>query len=129
PAPTPAPGSPAVDATTGLPEGRIFSVLESVKAAKGNAMTVNVFLNHPNPTANTPADDPHFVGAFGLFGLQSHAAHGGMSMQVELTDTLARMRQENRALGRQFDVQLIPVETRGDDLELNVERINIAALR
>jgi tyrosinase len=134
PAPTPpsaAPGGPgSADPAAVVQEGRIFSVLESARATKGNAMTVNVFLNHPNPTANTPADDPHFVGAFGLFGLESHAAHGGMNMQVELTETLAKLRQENRALGRQFDVQLVPVETRGgDDLELNVERINIAALR
>jgi tyrosinase len=119
---------PAADDAAALPDGRVFSILENVRAAKGNATTVNVFLNHPNPTASTPEDDPHFVGTFGLFGLQSHASHDGLSVQVELSETVARLRQSKRALGRKLDLQLVPVEAAGDELELNLGRINIVTL-
>jgi tyrosinase len=121
-------GGPAPGAAASLPDGRVFSVIENIKAAKGNATTVNVFLNHPNPTADTPENDPHFVGTFGLFGLQGHAAHEGLSVQVELSETVAKLREANRALGKQFDLQLVPVEAQGDGLELNLGRINIVAL-
>ncbi len=120
---------PAADDTAaGIPDGRVFSVLENIRAAKGNATTVNVFLNHPNPTPSTPEDDPHFVGTFGLFGLQSHTSHEGLNVQVELSETVAKLRRENRALGKRFDLQLVPVEAAGDDLELNLGRINIVTL-
>jgi hypothetical protein len=132
PAPTPTPvagggaaGGPAV-ATASLPEGRVFSVFENIKASGANAVRVNVFLNHPNPTAATSTDDPHFVGTFGLFGLQSHAAHGGISVQLELTKTIASLRRANIAIGKQLDVQLIPVEARGNSLELkSPDRVKI----
>jgi tyrosinase len=116
------------EATTSLPDGRVFSILENIKAAKGNATIVNVFLNHPNPTADTPEDDPHFIGRFGLFGLESHAAHEGMSVQLELTETVARLRQANRLLGRQLDLQVVPVEASGGELELNFGPRSIVTL-
>jgi Common central domain of tyrosinase len=134
PAPGPAgsggAGGPAPGATpAGLPGGRIFSILENVKASGARAVRVNVFLNHPNPSAATSTDDPHFVGTFGLFGLESHAAHGGMSVQLELTRTIARLRQANIAIGKELDVQLIPVEGRGKAPELmNPERIKIVTM-
>jgi tyrosinase len=127
-APTPTDHVSAPASAPRLPDGRIFSVLESVNASGGDATTVNVFLNSPNPTANPAEDDPHFVGTFGLFGLQSHAAHGGLSVQLELTETIARMRQANRTPSGHFDVQLIPVEAQGDNLELKLNRINIVTL-
>jgi tyrosinase len=117
-----------LDRRAGLPDGRVFSILENIRAAKGNATTVNVFLNHPNPTADTPEDDPHFVGTFGVFGLQSHAAHEGLNVQVELSETVARLRQANRTEGKRFDLQLVPVEAAGGELELNLGRINIVTL-
>jgi tyrosinase len=129
-APVGANGGPvaADDAAARIPAGRVFSVLENIKAAKGDATMVNVFLNHPNPTANTPEDDPHFVGTFGLFGLQSHASHEGLNVQVELSETVAKLRQANRDPGRRLDLQLVPVEAAGKELELNLGRINIVTL-
>jgi hypothetical protein len=127
PARDPAPASAPHPAAT-LPDGRIFSVFESIHATRGDATTVNVFLNHPNPTPETSEDDPHFVGTFGLFGLQSHATHGGLSVEVELTETLTALRQAKRDLGGQFDVQVIPVQSQGDELELNLGRVNIITM-
>jgi hypothetical protein len=123
-------GGPAAGAApASLPGGRIFSILENVKASGARAVRVNVFLNHPNPSAATSTDDPHFVGTFGLFGLESHAAHGGMSVQLELTRTIARLRQANITIGKELDVQLIPVEGRGKAPELmNPERIKIVTM-
>jgi tyrosinase len=114
-------GAPAADR-------RVFSILENVKAANGNAAIVNVFLNHPNPTAATPVDDPHFIGRFGLFGLESHPAHEGMNVQLELTETVARLRQENRMAGGQLALQLVPVEASDNALELNFGRRSIVTL-
>jgi hypothetical protein len=49
-------------------------------------------------------------------------------MQIELTETIARLRSTNRDLGGGLDVQLIPVEVQGADLELKLERINIVTM-
>jgi tyrosinase len=111
-----------------LPDTRVFSVLENIRAAKGDGTIVNVFLNHPNPTAETPEDDPHFVGTFGLFGLQGHAAHEGLNVQVELSQAVARLRQTNRAVGSRLDLQVVPVEATSKDLELNLGRVDIVTL-
>jgi hypothetical protein len=126
----PAGGAAGSPPAAGLPpDGRVFSILENVKASGARAVRVNVFLNHPNPTSATSTDDPHFVGTFGLFGLESHAAHDGMSVQLELTRTIARLRQANMVIGKELDVQLIPVEGRGKAPELiNPERIKIVTM-
>jgi tyrosinase len=104
---------------------RVFSVLENITATRGNGTIVNVFLNHPNPTAETPETDPHFVGTFGLFGLQSHASHEGVNMQVEISQAVARLRRLNRVTGNRIDLQVVPVEATSSDLELNLGRVNI----
>jgi hypothetical protein len=101
-------GAPA-PVTAGIPDGRIFSLLEGINASGTRALKVNVFLNHPNPTGTTPESDPHFVGTFGVFGLQHHAAHEGFNVQVELTEAVARLRRANLLTGSQLDVQLVPV--------------------
>jgi tyrosinase len=121
--------SPAIDVAAASPAGRIFSILENIKTSGCEAVRVNVFLNHPNPTAATPTDDPHFVGTFGLFAMESGLCSSGMSVQLELTSTLARLRQANMAVDKQLDVQLILVEGRGDAPELkNPERVKIVRM-
>jgi tyrosinase len=121
---------PAVDVAAANPAGRIFLILENVKTSGCEAVSVNVFLKHPNPRAATPTDDPHFVGTFGLFGMQSGLCSSGMSVQLELTRTLARLREANIAVDNQLDVQLILVEGRGDAPELtNPERIKIVRMQ
>jgi tyrosinase len=121
-------GSRQADNPAAGGDKRVFSILENIKGAKGNATIVNVFLNHPNPTADTPEDDPHFIGRFGLFGLESHAAHEGMSVQIEMTETVARLRQSNRLSGGRFDLQMVPVEASDKELELNFGRRSIVTL-
>ena len=122
--------APAPRARTAVERGRVFAILDGMGGRRGKAATVNMFLNCKYLTPQTPTSDPHFVGTYGLFGLQDHAQHqgGGVNMQIELTETIARLRQTSGDVGAEFDVQLLPVETRGGDFELNVQRINIAAL-
>jgi tyrosinase len=120
---------PAVDVAAVSPAARIFTILENIKTSACEAVRVNVFLNHPNPSAATPTDDPHFVGTFGLFGMQSGLCSSGMSVRLELTRTLARLRQANMAGDKQLDVQLIMVEGRGDVPELkSPERVKIVRM-
>jgi len=128
-APRPAP-APAPRARTAVERGRVFAILDGMGARRGKAATVNVFLNCKYLTPQTPTSDPHFVGTYGLFGLQDHAQHqaGGVNMQIELTETIAKLRQTSGDVGAEFDVQVLPVEARGGDLELAVQRINIATL-
>jgi tyrosinase len=118
PAPAPAgdggAGAPG-PVTASIPDGQIFSLLQGIRASGARALRVNVFLNHPNPAGATAESDPHFVGTFGLFGLQSHAAHEGYNVKVELTEAVARLRRTNQLTGSQLDVQLVPVAaTRGN---------------
>lgn len=122
-----APKAAADDAPAALPDGRLFSVLDGAGAAQGDAVTVNVFLNSLNPAAATE-DDPHFVGTFGLFGLRSHAAHGGLGVVVELTATLARLRQAGAGPGADLDIQLVPVEARGSGLQFKLDRIDLVTM-
>jgi hypothetical protein len=120
---------PAVDVAAASPAGRVFSILENIKTSGCEAVRVNVFLNHPNPTATTPADDPHFVGTFGLFGMESGLCSSGMSVQLELTRTVAKLRQANVPVDKQLDFQLIMVEGRGNAPELkNPERVKIVRM-
>jgi tyrosinase len=131
PAPGPAPGAAkgaAPRPRTVLERGRVFAILDGMGARSGNAATFNVFLNCPYLTPKTPESDPHFVGTYGLFALQNHAQHAGVNVQIELTETIARLRRTTPNFGAELDVQLLPVEARGGTLELNVQRINIAAL-
>jgi tyrosinase len=125
---TPARGF-AIDIAAANPAGRIFSILENIKTSGCEAVRVNVFLNHPSPTAATPTDDPHFVGTFGLFGMQSGLCSSGMSVKLELTRTLARLQQANIAVGKEINVQLIMVEGRGAAPELtSPERVKIVRI-
>jgi hypothetical protein len=85
---------------------------------------VNVFLNHPNPAAGT-VRDAHFVGTFGLFGLDGHAAHNGVSLQLDLTRTVGRLRRAKVPLGK-LDVQVVPVAAQGRSVQFkNAERVRI----
>jgi tyrosinase len=125
----PTPPQTALPQTARVAEGRVFSIIENITAPRGNGAIVNVFLNSPGPNADAPGTDPNFVGTFGVFGLQEHAVmHNGVSLQIELTPNLARLREANTNLGGQLNVQLVPVEARGDNFELKLERINLSTL-
>jgi tyrosinase len=125
--PTPPPTT--APQTASVAGGRIFSIIENITAPRGNGAIVNVFLNSPGPKADAPETDQNFVGTFGVFGLQEHAAmHNGVSLQIELTPNLARLREANTDLDGQLNVQLVPVEARGDNFELKLERINLSTL-
>jgi hypothetical protein len=81
-----------------------------VKAPEDLSTAVRVFLNSSNPGANTPLDDPTFVGAFSFFG-QDHASHTGASstFTFDVTETVrnlvrARLNQDESTVR----VSLVP---------------------
>ena len=124
----PGPGPGADGPPPDLGTERVFSIIEKITAARGNSAFVNVFVNSRNPAINDPRRDPNFVGAFGVFGLRDHTRqHGGVSIQVEITQALRRQRQERSFNGR-LDVQLVPAVARGNGVELRIDRISIATL-
>jgi hypothetical protein len=126
-APAPAPGGGR--GTVVESGGRVFAVLNDLSATRANTTTVNVFLNCPYLSPQTPTTDPHYAGTFSLFGLNDHARHGGaINVQLELTDVVARLRQSNPTLS-QLEVQLLPVSVPGGaNLELKPGRIDISVL-
>jgi hypothetical protein len=119
-------GPGAEPPAAGAPDDRrIFTILENVKPAGVKAVQVNVYLNHPNP-AKATRNDPHFVGTFGLFGLDGHQGHNGVSIQLDLTRTVAAMRRAHIPVDRHLDIQVVPVDAQGGSLQFrNAQRVRI----
>lgn len=108
---------------------RVFAVIDGIRGQSAALTNVNIFLNCPYLTPDTPVSDPHFVGRFSLFALDDHANHSGISVQIELTDTVARLRRTNPEALSALEVQMIPLPLQGAmDLELRSERIRIFVL-
>ena len=107
----------------------MFAVIDGIRGQRAAITNVNLFLNCPYLAPDTPTSDPHFVGTFSLFALDDHANHSGLSVQVELTDTVARLRRSNPEALPALEVQMIPLPLQGAmDLELRSERIRIFVL-
>jgi tyrosinase len=127
---------------------KILAFVEGVEPPQDPQVTVNVFLNHPNPTAETPVTDPHYVGNFTFFGV--HGNHGGddhheerhehgiddaedehdtkMSFVFDLTETVDRLRTQQPDLESQLTVQLIPMPFEGREVppeEIRIEGVEI----
>jgi tyrosinase len=97
-------------------------------------VTVNVFLNCPYLTAETPVSDPHYVGNFTFFGVHEHedGAEGEHDMKqsfvFDLTETVDRLRVLEPDLESQLTVQLMPVPLEGRDVppqEFGIEGVEI----
>jgi len=95
-------------------------------------VTVNVFLNCPYLSAETPVSDPHHVGSFTFFGVHEHAAEGDHDMKksfaFELTETVDRLRALEPDLESRLTVQLMPVALEGRDVapeDIRIEGVEI----
>jgi tyrosinase len=118
-----------IDSVGELEGKRVFAVIDQIRAARAALASVNVFLNCPYLNPNTPVSDPHFVGTFNLFALDDHASHAGVTVQVELTESVVRLRSTNPNNLSTFEVQMVPLPLPdGMDLELKSERIRIFVL-
>jgi tyrosinase len=104
----------------------VLAIVRDVKPPQDLRVTVNVFLNCPYLSAETPVSDPHYVGSFAFFGV--HGDHGGhdthtKSFALDLTDTVDRLRALEPDLDSRLTVQLMPVPLEGRDVQPEEIRI------
>jgi tyrosinase len=111
---------------------KVLAFVRGVEPPEDNQVTVNVFLNCPYLTAETPASDPHYVGDFTFFGAHEHDEEVDHDMKqsfvFELTDTVDRLRALESGLESQLTVQLMAVPLEGRDVppqEIGIEGVEI----
>ena len=114
--------------------GRVLLRLNGVSIDKESGVVlVNVFVNHPDVTAGTPSTDPHFAGAFSMFGHGGHAGHSvggqdGTTIIVNATKVLIHLLQADRFGNEQISVQLVPIPAsrrRRSDARVTVKSIDV----
>jgi tyrosinase len=113
---------------------KVLAFVRGVEPPVDQQVTVNVFLNCPYLTAETPVSDPHFVGDFTFFGVHEHedGAEGEHDMTksfaFDLTETINQLRALEPDLESQLTVQLMPVPLEGRNVppqEFRVEGVEI----
>jgi tyrosinase len=113
---------------------KVLAFVRGVDPPEDQQVTVNVFLNCPYLTAETPVSDPHYVGNFTFFGVHEHedGAEGEhdmkMSFAFDITETVDRLRALEPDLDSQLTVQLMPVPLEGRDVppqEFGIEGVEI----
>lgn len=88
---------------------RLVLMLKDVQAQADPNTTYQVFLDLP-PNASSEVADQHYVGLLNFFGVtvESDAPHGGRTVEFDVTDVVARLRDRNN-LQNDTSVTLIPV--------------------
>jgi tyrosinase len=99
---------------------KVLAFVRGVEPPQDPGVTVNVFLNCPYLSADTPVSDPHYVGNFTFFGFHGgnghdHGGHGHdtKSFAFDLTETVDRLRSQESDLESRLTVQLLPVSYEG----------------
>ena len=132
PLPLAAEGAAADDVTED--GSKVLAFVWGVDPPEDEQVTVNVFLNCPYLTAETPVSDPHYVGNFTFFGVHEHedGAEGEHDMKqsfaFDITETVDRLRALESDLESQLTVQLMPVSLEGRDVppqEFGIEGVEI----
>jgi tyrosinase len=139
----------AVSTEDGAVEGgpKVLAFVRGVEEPQDPQVTVNVFLNCPYLSTETPVSDPHYVGNFTFFGF--HGDHGGgdhheehddhgiddahaegghntKSFAFDLTKIVDRLGTQESDLESRLTVQLLPVPFEGRDVPH--EEIKIAGV-
>jgi tyrosinase len=114
---------------------KVLAIVRDVEEPQDPQVTVNVFLNCPYLSAETPVSDPHYVGNFTFFGFHGdhghdHGSHGHdtKSFAFDLSDTVDRLRALEPDLESRLTVQLMPVPLEGRDLppqQFGIEGVEI----
>jgi hypothetical protein len=112
---------------------KVLAFVRGVEPPENQQVTVNVFLNCPYLTAETPVSDPHFVGDFTFFGVHEHDDEEDehdmkQSFAFDLTKTVDRLRALEPDLESRLTVQLMPVPLEGRDVppqEFRIEGVEI----
>lgn len=116
---------------------KVVAFVRGVEPPEDKQVTVNVFLNCPYLSAETPVSDPHYVGNFTFFGVHGHEEeaegdHGDHDMKIsyvfDLTEPVDRLRALEPDLESQLTVQLMPVALEGRNVpseEIRIEGVEI----
>lgn len=116
---------------------KVLAFVRDVEPPQDQQVTVNVFLNCPYLTAETPVSDPHYVGNFTFFGVHEHeddaeGDHGDHDMKhsfvFDLTETVDSLRSLEPDLESRLTVQLMPEPLAGRDVppeEIKIEGVEI----
>jgi tyrosinase len=112
---------------------KVLALVRGVEPPEDQQVTVNVFLNCPYLTAETPVSDPHFLGDFTFFGLHEHGDEEGehdmkQSFAFDITKAVDRLRALEPDLESRLTVQLMPVPLEGRDVapqQFGIEGVEI----
>ena len=102
---------------------KVLAFVRGVEPPENPQVAVNVFLNCPYLSAETPVSDPHYVGSFTFFGAHEHqdgmeGKHDDMKMEFafDLTETVYRLQEQESDLESRLTLQLLPVPYEGRDV-------------
>lgn len=112
---------------------KVVGFVRGVEPPEDRRVTVNVFLNCPYLSAETPVSDPHYVGNFAFFGVHEHEEAEGehdmkKSFVFDLSYTVNRLRALESDLDSQLTVQLMPKSIEGRNVqseEIRIEGVEI----
>jgi tyrosinase len=89
---------------------RALGFIRDVVVTRPRNAMYRVFVDHPNPSAQTPINDPHYVGAFGILAHPSHGdKHGTPSFVMDLTSAIQRIYSGATMPPSQIQVQVVAV--------------------
>jgi hypothetical protein len=111
---------------------RVIAFIRGVHPPADPNVTVNVYLNCPYLSADTPPADPHYVGNFTFFGLHgddgdeghAHHDHGGghghhemkLDFAFDVTSAVERLSVLEPDIRERLTVQFVPVPIPGYDV-------------
>jgi tyrosinase len=112
---------------------RAFGFIREVVVTQPTNALYRVFIDHPNPSAQTPTNDPHYVGAFGILTHASHSSHsdkhGTPSFVMDLTNAIQRVYGNVTTPPSRIQVQLVAVPNKPSASEIGtatISRIEVA---
>jgi tyrosinase len=106
--------------TSDVSVGRVVANL-TLSGAIPNATTMRVFVNSPNPTAETPTSDPHFVTEIASFGAHD-MGDAPARFLIDVTDALAAAGGGEPVNVEAVRVQLVPV---GESPKITLQSLSV----
>jgi tyrosinase len=92
---------------------RALGFIRDVAVTQPRDTSYRVFIEHPNPSSQTPVNDPHYVGTFAILGHGSH--HGRQrkpSFALDLTHAIQRVYGSAAVPPSRIQVQIVAVPKR-----------------
>lgn len=101
---------------------RALGFVREVVVTQPSNTVYRVFIDHPNPSPQTPTNDLHYVGAFGIIAHPSHGGHGDKhgkpSFAMDLTRTIQRVYSGATTPPSRIQVQLVAVPNKPNAAEI-----------